>query len=268
MAAGSLLGVALGGSNSFPVGKVDFLDLHPLGYIEFLEAVGEDKLADLLRSHDWVLISNFKNRYQALLRQYYYVGGMPEAVSAFSRGKDFNEVRRLQQNILTSYEQDFSKHAPTSIVARVRMLWNSIPSQLAKENRKFIYGLIRTGARAKEYEQAMAWLIDSGLVHKVHNVSKPAIPLKAYEELTAFKLFLVDVGLLAAMTALGVKTLIDGNEIFTEFKGALTEQYVLQKLLLQKPEATYHWAPENARSEIDFVIQNTGQIIPIEVKAE
>jgi predicted AAA+ superfamily ATPase len=268
IAAGSLLGVALGGNSSFPVGKVEFLDLHPLGFTEFLEAVGEGRLTELLRSRDWSLITSFKTRYQELLRQYYYVGGMPEAVLSFSQKKNFQEVRRIQQAILTSYEQDFSKHPPTAIVPRIRMLWNSIPSQLAKENRKFVYGLIRSGARAKEYEQAMAWLIDCGLIHKVHNVSKPGIPLKAYEELNAFKLFSVDVGLLAAMTALDAKTLIEGNEIFTEFKGSLTEQYVLQQLLQQKPDAIFYWAPENARAEIDFLIQASGQVIPIEVKGE
>jgi predicted AAA+ superfamily ATPase len=268
IAAGSLLGVALGGNTSFPVGKVEFLDLHPLGFKEFLEAVGEGRLVELLNSRDWLLINSFKTRYQDLLRQYCYVGGMPEAVLSYSQKKDFREVRRIQLAILSSYEQDFSKHAPATMVPRIRMLWNSIPSQLAKENRKFIYGLIRTGSRAKEYEQAMAWLIDSGLIHKVHNVSKPGIPLKAYEDLSAFKLFVVDVGLLAAMTALDAKTLITGNEIFTEFRGSLTEQYVLQQLLLKKPEGIYYWAPENARAEIDFLIQFSGQVIPIEVKAE
>jgi predicted AAA+ superfamily ATPase len=268
ISAGSLLGVALGHNSSFPVGRVEFLDLHPLGFIEFLEAVGEGKLMELLKSRDWSIITSFKTRYQELLRQYYYVGGMPEAVLSFSQKKDFQEVRRIQQAILTSYEQDFSKHAPAAIVPRIRMLWNSIPSQLAKENRKFIYSLIRTGARAKEYEQAMAWLIDCGLIHKVHNVSKPGMPLKAYEEFSAFKLFSVDIGLLAAMTALDVKSLIEGNEIFKEFKGSLTEQYVLQQLWLQKPDAIYYWAPENARAEIDFLIQSSGQVIPVEVKAE
>ncbi len=258
IAAGSLLGVALGGNTSFPVGKVEFLDLHPLGFNEFLEAVGELKLAELLKSRDWSLITSFKTHYQDLLRQYYYVGGMPEAVLSYSRRKDFQEVRRIQQAILISYEQDFSKHAPTTVVPRIRMLWNSIPSQLARENRKFIYGLVRTGARAKEYEQAIAWLTDSGLIHRVHNASKPG----------AFKLFVVDIGLLSAMTALDAKTLIAGNEIFTEFKGSLTEQYVLQQLLLQKPDAIYYWAPENARAEIDFIIQFSGLVIPMEVKAE
>ncbi len=258
IAAGSLLGVALSGNTSFPVGKVEFLDLRPLGFNEFLEAVGELKLAELLKSRDWSLITSFKNRYQDLLRQYYYVGGMPEAVLSYSRKKDFQEVRRIQQAILISYEKDFSKHAHTTVVPRIRMLWNSIPSQLARENRKFIYGLVRTSARAKEYGQAIAWLTDSGLIHRVHNASKPG----------AFKLFVVDIGLLSAMTALDAKTLIAGNKIFTEFKGALTEQFVLQQLLLLKPDAIYYWAPENARAEIDFIIQFSGLVIPMEVKAE
>jgi uncharacterized protein len=268
ISAGSLLGIALSGQGSFPVGKVEFLDLYPLSFTEFLNAMGEEKLTELLRSGDWPLVTTLKTRFQELLRQYYYVGGMPEAVASFSKKGDFAEVRKIQQDILTSYDQDFSKHAPSSIVPRIRMLWNSIPSQLAKENRKFIYGLVRSGSRAKDYEQAMSWLIDCGLLHKVNAVSKPGIPLKAYEELSAFKLFTVDVGLLAAMVSLDVKTILVGNEIFTEFKGSLTEQYVLQQLLTQKPEAIYYWAPENARTEIDFLIQASGQVIPIEVKAE
>jgi predicted AAA+ superfamily ATPase len=267
IAAGSLLGVALSGHTSFPVGKVEFLDLYPLSFTEFLEALNEKPLVDLLRSRDWQLISNFKNRYIERLKQYYYVGGMPEAVSAFAQRTDFDEVRQIQKRILIAYEQDFSKHAPLEIVSRIRMLWNSIPSQLAKENRKFIYGLIRQGARAKDYELSMSWLIDCGLIHKINNVTKPAIPLKAYEDFGAFKLFLVDIGLLAAMAELDVKTLLEGNELFEEFKGALTEQYVLQQLIVAKDTGVYYWSPENARAEVDFLLQIKGQIIPLEVKA-
>jgi uncharacterized protein len=266
-AAGSLLGVALSGSTSFPVGKVDFMDLHPLSFYEFLEALGEISLLDLLISQDWALINTFKNKYIERLKQYYVVGGMPEAVLAFSKRTDFNEVRQIQKNILLAYEQDFSKHAPIEVVPRIRMIWNSIPSQLSKENKKFIYGLIKHGARAKDFEIALAWLSDCGLIHKVHNVSKPAIPLKAYENLSAFKLFLVDIGLLSALSALDVKTLLEGNSIFEEFKGALTEQYVLQQLIAGKGEAIYYWSAERTRSEVDFLLQQKGEIIPIEVKA-
>lgn len=267
VSAGSLLGVALANQSSFPVGKVDFLDLRPLCFTEFLEALDEKPLLDVLRSSDWTLIKSFKNKYIERLKQYYYVGGMPEAVLAFSQRTDFKEVREIQRNILTSYEQDFSKHAPIDIVPRIRMLWNSIPAQLAKENRKFIYGIIRQGARAKDYELALSWLIDCGLVHKVTNVTKPAIPLKAYEDFSSFKLFLCDVGLLATMAELDVKSLLEGNALFEEFKGSLTEQYVLQQLVVQKETGIYYWSPQNSRSEIDFLTQAKGHIIPIEVKA-
>ncbi|MCD9017311.1 ATP-binding protein [Parachryseolinea silvisoli] len=267
VSAGSLLGVALGSDTSFPVGKVDFLDLYPLDFIEFLEAMREKPLIDLLASHDWPLVKSFRSRYIDLLRRYYYVGGMPEAVLSFSQKNDFDEVRSIQQRILMAYEQDFSKHAPVSIVPRIRMLWNSIPAQLAKENRKFMYGIIREGARAKDYELAMAWLVDCGLVHKVSNVRKPGIPLKAYEDFGAFKLFLVDVGLLGALSELDVKSILDGNAIFEEFKGALTEQYVLQQLVSHGAHV-YYWSPEKAQSEIDFLIQISGHVVPIEAKAE
>ena len=267
IAAGSLLGVALAQHISFPVGKVEFLDLYPFSFTEFLEALKEQSLVELLVNRDWTLITNFKARYIERLKQYYYVGGMPEAVLSFSRRADFDEVRKIQKRILIAYEQDFSKHAPTSIVPRIRMLWNSIPAQLAKENRKFIYGIIRQGARAKDYELAMSWLIDCGLIHKVNNITKPAIPLKAYEDLSAFKLFLVDVGLLSAMTDLDVKTILEGNVLFEEFKGALTEQYVLQQLLSLKDLTIYYWSPENVRAEVDFLLQTKGRVIPLEVKA-
>lgn len=267
LTAGSLLGVALSNHQSFPVGKVEFMDLYPLSYSEFLQAVGEKPLADLLKVPDWPLITTFKAKFIERLKQYYFIGGMPEAVRSFAANGDFKQVRNIQQQILTGYEQDFSKHAPTEIVPRIRMLWNSIPAQLAKENKKFIYGLIRIGARAKEYELAISWLIDCGLVHQVHNLSHPGIPLKAYEELSAFKLFIGDVGLLSAMTSLDVKTLLEGNDIFETFKGSLTEQYVLQQLLTLPDLPVYYWSPSNAKAEMDFVIQHAGKVIPIEVKA-
>ncbi|NGM67375.1 ATP-binding protein [Sphingobacterium sp. SGR-19] len=266
--AGSLLGVALTRHTSFPVGKVEFLDLYPLRFSEFAAALGERALVTLLENPDWTLIAGFSSRYVELLRQYYYVGGMPEAVTAFAENKNFQQVREIQKRILAAYEQDFSKHAPSSIVPRIRMLWNSIPAQLAKENKKFIYSIIRQGARAKDYELAIAWLIDCGLVHRVHNVTKPGIPLKAYEDFNSFKIFLVDVGLLGAMTDLDVRTLLEGQALFQEFKGALTEQYVLQELTARGDMSIYYWSLENSRAEIDFLIQKNGKIIPIEVKAE
>lgn len=268
VSAGSLLGVAMHKRTSFPVGKVEFLDLHPLSFIEFLMALGQDALVDLLKSRDWVLVRTFKAKLIHLLRQYYYIGGMPEAVFSFSLQSNFQDVREIQKRILISYEQDLSKHAPPEIVPRIRMLWNSIPSQLAKENKKFIYGAIKQGSRAKDYELALSWLIDCGLVYKINRVSKPGIPLKAYEDSSAFKLFIHDVGLLAAMGDVDVKTLIDGNIIFTEFKGALTEQYVLQQLLSINEMIVFYWSAEKSSSEIDFVLQHSGRVIPVEVKAE
>ncbi|HEY4107786.1 ATP-binding protein [Puia sp.] len=267
IAAGSLLGVALMGGTSFPVGKVAFLDLRPLDFPEFIEAVEGEPLAGLLRGGDWPLITGFKTRFIDLLKQYYFVGGMPEAVYSYAEQRDFGVVREIQKRILAGYEQDFAKHPPKEIVPRIRMLWQSVPAQLAKENRKFIYGLVKEGARAREYELALNWLIDCGLLYKVNNITKPGIPLKAYEEMNAFKLFLVDIGLLGAMADLDVKTLLDGNLLFEEFKGALTEQFVLQQLMAKKDAGIFYWSPEGARSSVDFVVQYWGKVVPIEVKA-
>lgn len=268
VSAGSLLGVALTQHHSFPVGKVDFMDLHPLTFPEFLDAAGESALLELLKSRDWSLINTFAPKFVELLRHYYYVGGMPEAVRWYLETQDFDKVRAAQKRLLIAYEQDFSKHAPYQAVPRIRLLWNSIPAQLARENKKFIYGAVRQGGRAKEYEIALAWLKDCGLIRQVHQVSKPAIPLKAYEDFGAFKLFLVDVGLLGAMADLDAHTLLDGQAIFQEFKGALTEQYVLQQLITREDLRIYYWSAENGRAEIDFLVQRAGEVIPIEVKAE
>ncbi|MEM6738334.1 MAG: ATP-binding protein [Bacteroidota bacterium] len=267
IAAGSLLGVALHQEVSFPVGKVEFLDLYPLDFHEYLTAVGEEQLVALLNQKNWSLIKTFKDKFIRHLKSYYFVGGMPEAVNAFSISKDFEEVRQIQKDILTAYELDFSKHAPTSIVPRIRMLWNSIPAQLARENKKFIYGLIKEGARAKEYEVALSWLVDCGLVHQISRVSKPGIPLTAYEDRSAFKLFAVDVGLLGAMGHIRSKIIIEGHTIFEEFKGALTEQYVLQQLKSTAEIPIYYWSAARGMAEIDFVIQLEDRVIPIEVKA-
>ncbi|MCD7840638.1 MAG: ATP-binding protein [Erysipelotrichaceae bacterium] len=268
IAAGSLLGIALHEGTSFPVGKVNFVDLYPLSYKEFLKANHQDSLLDLLDTNDFDSIKAFKDKYIYYLKYYYYVGGMPEVVNSFIHNHDFNEVREIQNEILSAYEDDLSKHAPSNIVTRIRMLWNSIPAQLAKENKKFIYGLIREGARAKEYEVAMTWLLDTGLIYKVNRVNKPSIPLKAYEDFSAFKLYVLDIGILGAMVNLNAKVILDGNQLFKEFKGALTEQYVLQQLITNPENDVYYWSANNATAEVDFILQTKDLIIPIEVKAE
>lgn len=227
--AGSLLGIALHEGTSFPVGKVDFLKLYPLSFKEFLMATGKER---------------------------------------FAENKDFNEVRAIQKRILAAYEQDFSKHAPNEIVPKIRMIWNSIPSQLAKENKKFVYGLVREGARAKDYETAIMWLSDCGIVHKVSRVNAAGIPLKAYEDLKAFKLFVLDVGLLSCMAGLRQRILLDGNELFAEFKGALTEQYVCQQLKTIDDLGVYYYTNNRGSCEVDFVVDTGEQIVPVEVKAE
>ena len=268
IAAGSLLGVAVYNRDSFPVGKIDFLDLYPLSYEEFLRAIGQEALLNLIENKNWNLMKNFRAKWIQHLRSYYYTGGMPEAVLCYRDQKDFREVRNIQKRIITAYENDFSKHAPVDIVPRIRMLWNSIPSQLAKENKKFIYKAVKPGSRAKDYELALSWLIDCGLVHKVFRVSKPGLPLKAYEDSRAFKLFITDVGLLGAMGDIDVRTLLEGNRIFEEFKGALTEQFVLQQLKTIPDLAIYYWSAERSTAEIDFLLQYAGKIIPLEVKSE
>jgi len=266
--AGSLLGIALHEGTSFPVGKVDFFSLYPLSFREFLMATAGERFAGLLDAQDYPMITAFKQTYIDALKQYYYVGGMPEAVQSFAEEKNFNEVRNIQKRILAAYEQDFSKHAPNEIVPKIRMIWNSIPSQLAKENKKFIYGLVREGGRAKEYEAAIMWLCDCGLVHKVSRVAAAGIPLKAYEDLKAFKLFVVDVGLLGCMTGLRQRTLLDGNDLFAEFKGALTEQYVCQQLKTIEDLGVYYYTNDRGSGEVDFIIDTGERVVPVEVKAE
>lgn len=266
--AGSLLGIALHQGTSFPVGKVDFLKLYPLSFKEFLIATDKERFAELLDKQDFGMITCFKQTYIDSLKQYYFIGGMPEAVQSFAENKDFNEVREIQKRILAAYEQDFSKHAPNEIVPRLRRVWNSIPSQLAKENKKFIYGLVRDGARAKDYETAIMWLSDCGLVHKVSRVNAAGIPLRANEDLKAFKLFVVDVGLLGCMAGLRQRTLLDGNALFVEFKGALTEQYVCQQLKTIEDLEVYYYTNDRGSCEVDFVVDTGEQIVPVEVKAE
>lgn len=266
--AGSLLGIALHEGTSFPVGKVDFLKLYPLSFKEFLMATGKESFAELLDKCDFDMITGFKEIYIDALKHYYFVGGMPEVVQSFAENKDFNEAREIQKRILEAYEQDFSKHALGEIVPRIRMIWNSIPSQLAKENKKFIYGLLREGARAKEYETAIMWLSDCGLIHKVSRVNTAGIPLKAYEDLKAFKLFVVDVGLLGCMVGLNQRTLLDGNDLFVTFKGALTEQYVCQELKTLENLGIYYYTNDRASCEVDFVVDTGERVVPLEVKAE
>ncbi|MDO4297931.1 MAG: ATP-binding protein [Lachnospiraceae bacterium] len=268
IAAGSLLGIALHEGTSFPVGKVDFCDLYPLTFREFLLACGEEKLLEILDRNDADMMQVFKTKYADYLKYYYYVGGMPEAVLEFVTNRDVKTVREVQNRLLYAYENDLSKHAPKEIVTRIRMLWNSIPTQLAKENKKFIYGLIREGARAREYEVAITWLMDVGLVYKINRVKKPDFPLRAYQDFSAFKLFIVDIGLLGAMSRLNARIILEGSRLFEEFKGALTEQYVLQQLIVNPENDIFYWSAENATSELDFLIQTDECIVPLEVKAE
>lgn len=268
VAAGSLLGVALHKGTSFPVGKVDFMDLYPLTFQEFLCALGEERFVEILREKDTDMVTMFKSKYIDRLREYYFVGGMPEVVQTYVDTKDFNQVREIQKNLLNYYQQDFSKHAEISLVPRLNLVWNSIPMQLAKENKKYIYGQVRKGARAKDFELAIQWLLDCGLIHKVHRIEKPALPLKAYMNLDIFKIYLLDVGLLMAMTGLNAQVIIDGNRIFTEFKGALTEQYILQQLIAGENVEPYYYSAENSKGEIDFILQGNTSVIPLEVKAE
>jgi uncharacterized protein len=268
IAAGSLLGVSIHKNNSFPVGKVDFLDLYPMNFGEFLLAIDQQRLYELLLSGDWKLITGFKQKFIDLLRLYYFVGGMPEAVQSYILNEDFDKVRQIQQNILLAYENDFSKHAPVEVVPRIRLIWQSVISQMAKENKKFIYGMLKSGARAKDFELALNWLIDAGLIYKIHRVAKPAIPLASYLDFSAFKIFITDVGLLGALGQVNSKALIDGISILKEFKGSMSEQFVLQQLKSLGFSSVFYWSAEKSESEIDFIVQYKENIIPIEVKAE
>lgn len=265
--AGSLLGVALHKGTSFPVGKVDFLHLYPLSFKEFLMATLGERYAKLIELQDYTMITPFKQTYIDMLKHYFFIGGMPEVVQRYIDEKDFNSVRNVQKAILDSYQQDFSKHAPVEIVPKIRNIWTSIPSQLSKENKKFIYGLVKEGARAKDYEIAIMWLKDCGLIHKVPRVKAGKIPLSSYEDLKAFKLFFVDIGLLGCLAGLNQNILLNGNDLFIEFKGALTEQYVCQQLQTIDDLNIYYYTNDRGNSEVDFVINLNDKVIPIEVKA-
>ena len=268
MAAGSLLGVALHEGVSYPVGKVDILKLYPLNFREFLYAVDEKPLADALLTKDYDLIDSFAGKYIYHLKNYYYTGGMPEVVESFRQKHDYNEVRTIQETILTQYQGDFGKHAGANEVPRINMVWESIPIQLAKENKKFFFGKMKKGARSADFEVAVQWLVDCGLVHKVSRVNEPRIPLAAYKDFSAYKLFASDIGLLGAMSGLDARSIIEGNTLFTEFKGALTEQYVLQQMISDTKYKPYYFGTEKAVFEQDFLIQKDMAAVPIEVKAE
>lgn len=266
--AGSLLGITLHEGTSFPVGKVDMLYMYPMDFDEFMQAMGKSQLLQLLRVNDWVGLSAVQHMLIELLRQYYFVGGMPEAVKAYVERGDVWEVRSIQTKIIEAYRNDMSKHAPLQQVQRINMVWNSVPSQLARDNKKFIYGALRKGARANDFEVAIQWLVDAGLVHKVFRISKPTLPLKFYEDMSAFKLFLLDVGLLGALSETPPQQMLIGNNVFEEYKGAFTENYVLQQLKAIPRTFVYYYSNEKATMEIDFVLQHDTDIIPVEVKAE
>lgn len=266
LAAGSFLGVSIQKNKTFPVGKVDFLNLYPLNFEEYLLNIGENRLVEELKNQNWETIEPFHEKLIQLLRSYYFLGGMPEVLDVFISTRDFNKTREVQKNILLGYENDFAKYAPIEIVPKIRMVWQSIVGQLSKENKKFIYGQLKEGARAKEFETAITWLVNSGLLYKCNRLTKPEIPLKSYSELDAFKLYFLDVGLLNAMAQIDEKILLEKNKILTEYKGAMTEQFVAQEII-QKTELFY-WSAQNARAELDFIIQMQSKLIPIEVKAE
>lgn len=265
MVADSMLGLST--AESIPVGKVDYLRLYPMTFQEYLLAQGKERVVQCINDSEWPLLQSVKDRLIQDLKNYYYVGGMPEAVEAFVQRQDYAEVRRIQNNILLAYEGNFAKHAPAGVVPRIRMVWNSLPSQLARENKKFVYGAVKSGARAKDFELALQWLVDAGLVIKVNRTKSGMMPLKAYENMAAFKLFTLDVGLLCAQNKTQVETLVRGNELFSTFKGALTEQYVAQQLSTFVDQL-YYWSAENSSGEIDFLVQLHDKVTPIEVKAE
>ena len=265
--AGSLLGISLHGGVSYPVGKVEELRLFPMTFPEFLDALGKERLSEVLRSANWPVINLLHTEFISLLRQYYFVGGMPAAVLSFVQQRSLQDVRTIQRQILDDYRRDFSKHAPHHEVPRIHMVWDSIPAQLAKENKKFIYSAVKKSSRAADFELAIQWLIDAGLAYKVNRVNKPALPLKFYEDISAFKLFMLDVGLMGAMTETPADRILIGNAVFTEYKGAFTELFVFTQLKAQGLSLYYH-SVDNSTIEIDFLTQCDSRVVPIEVKAE
>ncbi|MBD5407010.1 MAG: ATP-binding protein [Treponema sp.] len=268
--AGSLLGVSLHKDVSFPVGKVNFLNLYPLSFTEFLLAVGKEQQANLINDlkQDPQILKAFSSEFTEYLKYYFYIGGMPEVVSTWIETKDFSEVRRVQKELLETYANDVSKHTSSEMANKIKQVWDSVPSQLAKENKKFLYSVVKESARAREYENAINWLKNAGLLVKIHRVNKPGLPAKAYEDLDSFKIFIIDTGLLCSMTNLSAKVLLEGNTLFTEFKGALTEQYVCQQMLSELKVEPFYWSAKDSTAEIDFIFQNDDEIVPVEVKAE
>ena len=264
--AGSLLGIAMHRGISFPVGKINFIQMHPMNFREFLMAIGDNGLAAAIEAKDTETLSLFHDKLTNRLKEYYFVGGMPEAVQAYADDAEWSEIREIHKEILRGYEDDFSKHADGALVERLRQVWQSVPSQLSRENKKFVFGLIRSGARAREYEVALQWLFDAGLLHQVNRVTKPGLPLSAYRDQKAFKVFLNDIGLLSSMSGLEAKTILEGSTIFTEFKGALTEQYVFQQL--NELTELFYWSKDNSQQEVDFLLQRDNELLPIECKAE
>ena len=265
--AGSVLGLSLHGGVSYPVGKVEELRLYPMNFIEFLDAMDKKQLVSILESGNWNVINMLESELTSLLRQYYYVGGMPAAVLAFVQQKGVNEVRSIQQQIVQDYRRDFSKHAPEREVPRINMVWDSIPAQLAKENKKFVYGAVKKSARSADFELAIQWLIDAGLAYKVQRVNAPRLPFKFYEDLNAFKLFMLDVGLMGAMAETSAESMLVGDNVFSEYKGAFTELFVFTQLKSRHFSLYYHTV-ESSTIEIDFLTQWHDRVIPIEVKAE
>lgn len=267
LAAGSLLGVALHSGISFPVGKIQLLEMYPMSFLEFLDAIGNEELALLIRNADFQMMKVFRDKFILHLKQYFFIGGMPEVVQEYIENRDFNKARKIQKDLVQLYEYDFSKYTSGITSERLRLVYNSIPAQLGKENRKFIYGHLRSGARSRDYEDAIQWLVDCGLVIRVPRVSKAGLPLSAYADLTAFKLFLNDVGLLSAMCDLDARTLLEGSQVFEEYKGSLTEQYILTQLVSELKLNPFYYSEERSTAEIDFLVQLAGNVIPIEVKA-
>ena len=267
VASDSLLGMNLHKKESFPVGKVNFLYLFPMNFYEFLLALGETGMTEILTQKQWEMLPVFVDKFKEYLRYYFYIGGMPEVVNDFVEKRDWRNIQKIQNEILATYENDFSKHAPYELVPRLNMVWQNIPAQLAKENKKFVYGVMKEGARAKDFEMAIQWLIDSGILLKSYRVSAPQMPLIAYQDMSVFKLFFNDVGLLAAKSKLDLQSVVLGNDVFTEFKGAFAEQFVMQQLRASEMDYIGYWTNDRSTVEVDFVIQNKGEIIPIEVKA-
>ncbi len=265
--AGSLLGIAQHDGLSFPVGKVEYLDLHPLSFVEFLIANGKEMLVEHIMKGN-LIVDSFESELTKLLKNYLVVGGMPAAVAKWIEEKDYVKVDHVLRDLTQTYYDDFSKHAPSKIIEKIRQVWRNIPSQLAKENKKFIFQLVRDGARAREYEDALMWLVDMGLVHRSYCVSKPGLPLSTYEDLKAFKIFMLDVGVLRFLSGLSPMAVLEGNRVFEEFKGALTEQYVLQELILNKRFDASHYWTSNGKAEVDFVFSDGLKVYPMEAKAD